>query len=395
MERLSNVFRSQTSVLENNPRRILVIRAGALGDTLLLLPLIKAIRQAFPRAYLEVMGYLDRLQLVVGEPYAHQISSIDRSGLEAFFLKDVKLPIELVRFFGSFDLILSYKQDPEGLWTENLRKTGAKSVYTFNPFPPQEACVHMVTYLVGTLATLGLKIEEEHSPTEIDEPVQIDEQVPDIYYPRVYPPSWAREKALDFWKESGLPLQEEYSVLMRYADNHPYPGREEVSLIRENRPVLAIHAGSGSLKKVWPPEKFAQVCRKASEQWQARILLISGPADREIVQKVLGLSADIQPLLVENKPLWILSAILERCQAYLGNDSGVTHLAAAVGIPVVALFGPTNPQIWRPLGKKVKVLQANRGAIDSSLLSSLSQNGYKGLEALEVETVLKALCSVL
>jgi heptosyltransferase-2 len=345
-------------------RRILVIRAGALGDTLLMLPLIRALRQTFPEAYLEVMGYVERLQLVLGESYAHHISSIERRGLEAFFVKDAPLPPDLVRFFGSFDLILSYKQDPEGPWTENLGKTGATLVYNFNPFPSQENPIHMVKYLLNTLKRLDLNLETAHLPGNAED--FTDEQISDLYYPRIQPPSWAQEEAHLFWKENRLPMEGEY-------------------------PVLAVHPGSGSLKKVWPPEKFARVCLEASKYYQARILLISGPADKENVQKVLELSEGIHPILVENKPLWLLAAILEHCRIYLGNDSGVTHLAAAVGIPVIALFGPSNPKIWRPLGKKVKILQAEIKM--TSLHSTLpaAENLSGGLESLPVTAVMEAL----
>jgi ADP-heptose:LPS heptosyltransferase len=348
--------------------RILIIRAGALGDTLLMLPLIRALRQAFPEAYLEVMGYPERLQLVLGESYAHHISSIERKGLEAFFVKDALLPPDLVRFFGSFDLILSYKQDPEGLWTENLRKTGATLVYNFNPFPSEENPIHMISYLLNTLKILGLNIPVTRLPGIAEDFTQ--EQIPDLYYPRIQPPPWAREKAHIFWKENQLPMEGKYRV-------------------------LAVHPGSGSPKKVWPPERFAQVCLEASRQYQTRILLISGPADKENVQKVFKLSEDIHPVLVENKPLWLLAAILERCHIYLGNDSGVTHLAAAVGVPVLALFGPSNPKIWRPLGEKVKVLQAGMEVSQVNATTPVTPYLPKGLESLQVASVMKVLGSMI
>jgi ADP-heptose:LPS heptosyltransferase len=313
-------------------RRILIIRAGALGDTILMLPLIRTLRQAFPQAYLEVMGYVERLQFALGEPYAHHVSPIDRTGLETLFVKDAVLPLDLVKFFGGFDLILSYKQDSEGTWTENLYKTGARVVYNFKPLPPERTSDHVITYLLKTLKVLDIKAAEG--------------------VPQIYPPSWAREQALAFWKEN------------------PFP-------INENRPVVAIHPGSGSSKKVWPPERFAEICRKAFEKYHAVILLISGPADVQGVQKVLSLCSEINCILVENKPLPLLAAILEHCRVFLGNDSGVTHLAAAVNVPVVALFGPTDPQIWRPLGEKVKTIRA------------------EGLDALSVESVMKVLESLL
>jgi heptosyltransferase III len=89
--------------------------------------------------------------------------------------------------------------------------------------------------------------------------------------------------------------------------------------------------------------------------------LIEGPADSgAIAQLLAGLEGE-RPPVASSLGVPLLAALLSLSGCYLGNDSGVTHLAAAAGAPVVALFGPTDPAVWGPRGRKVTVLRAGDG----------------------------------
>jgi hypothetical protein len=108
---------------------------------------------------------------------------------------------------------------------------------------------------------------------------------------------------------------------------------------REN--FAAIHPFSGSPKKNWPLEKFQALARKLQRAMPVR--WCAGPEDPPL--KGCVQIADLYELAC-----WLASAHL-----YIGNDSGITHLAAAVGTPVLALFGPTDPAVWAPRGPNVRV----------------------------------------
>jgi len=125
--------------------------------------------------------------------------------------------------------------------------------------------------------------------------------------------------------------------------------------LKEGEQVLAIHPGSGSRAKNWDPKNFARVADWASDR--ARVLLICGPADDE-VEEVRRAMKKAKPLVADNLPLIQLAALLRSATACLGNDSGITHLAASLGIPTVAIFGPTDPTIWGPRGPNVKIIYA-------------------------------------
>lgn len=114
----------------------------------------------------------------------------------------------------------------------------------------------------------------------------------------------------------------------------------------------AIHPGSGSVKKNWPFERFLAVARGMREKGRS-IIWIAGPAEQ-------GLVFPTSDYLFVNQPLLALGALLCRCGLYIGNDNGVTHLAAALGCRTIALFGPSDPAVWAPRGTNVKVLYKSK-----------------------------------
>jgi heptosyltransferase III len=132
---------------------------------------------------------------------------------------------------------------------------------------------------------------------------------------------------------------------------------------------VAIHAGSGSPRKTWPLERWHTVAAALRRP----ILWITGEAD------AAG-APPVGPHLCQahHWPLAVLAAALARCDQYLGHDTGVSHLAAAVGAPGLALFGPTDPTIWAPPSPRWQVLCAPGG----------------DLNALTVDAVLAALPSL-
>jgi len=118
-----------------------------------------------------------------------------------------------------------------------------------------------------------------------------------------------------------------------------------------------LHPGSGSAKKNWPVEKFAALARWLVDELALPLVVVRGEADERVVG---NLSAALVPrpvTLATGLKLVELAGVLERCAVFAGNDSGITHLAAAVGAPTVALFGPASVPIWEPRGDRVRVVQ--------------------------------------
>jgi heptosyltransferase-2 len=292
--------------------RILVVRGGAIGDFLMTLPAVGALRERWPEAHLEILGYPHITELARGRYYANATRSIDAKPLAGFFIPNAVLDPSLMEYFGSFNLVISYLFDPDSIFASNVRRCGVRQVVEASPRPTE---LHAAVHYCKPLASLAIYVE---SPR-----------------PRVFPNESDRATASRF-------LQ--------------HIGRE---------PIVAIHPGSGSEKKNWPTEKFAALCRWLVDELAAQLLIVQGEADEQVAGKLAKLISPRQILIARGLKLVELAAVLERCALFLGNDSGITHLAAAVGTPTVALFGSASMSIWEPRGERVRVVRF--GEHDSTL----------------------------
>ena len=130
---------------------------------------------------------------------------------------------------------------------------------------------------------------------------------------------------------------------------------------------LAVHPGAGSPAKAWPAGRFAALVRRhaVGHGW----LLVAGPADADAARPLLSLPGAV---VARELPLRVLAAAVSRAGLFVGNDSGVSHLAAAAGAPTLALFGPTDPVQWSPVGPRVETLSSPDGVMGGLTLSRVS-----------------------
>jgi ADP-heptose:LPS heptosyltransferase len=120
------------------------------------------------------------------------------------------------------------------------------------------------------------------------------------------------------------------------------------------RDFLALHPGSGSPSKNWPFERCLEAAAQLAEgePW----LFVAGPAEA-------ALAGPPGAVVARDWPLRTLGAALARAGLFVGNDAGVSHLAAATGAPTLALFGPTDPALWAPVGPRAATLRAPGGSL--------------------------------
>jgi len=306
--------------LEIQMNRILVIRGGAIGDFVLTLPAIKLLRDRFPSARIEILGNKYIIVLAEKRFYADAIRSIEEGPLARFFAKGAVLPAELIAYFSSFDLILSYLFDSDEIFRENLTRCPIREV------------------IAGPSKLSG----HEHAAIQLARPL---EQV-------------------------GLHLQDSVAKI--------YPSREDREFARSflgntSARLIALHPGSGSETKNWPIENW----RELGEHLFAtdrRVLVIAGEADEERARLLETAWKDKPVRFAQHLPLPHLAALLEH-SLFVGHDSGVSHIAAAVGARSILLFGPTNPDVWAPANSNVTVLRAPEG----------------DLRLLDVESVIEAI----
>jgi heptosyltransferase-3 len=132
-------------------------------------------------------------------------------------------------------------------------------------------------------------------------------------------------------------------------------GAEERLLDALPTPFLSLHPGSGSPAKNW--SRFAELVERLAPE---RFLVVEGPADEEPARALRGMKGAV---CASGLGLPALAAVLRHAGAHVGNDSGVSHLAAACGTPTVAVFGPTDPHLWAPIGPRVRVVSVSSGVL--------------------------------
>ena len=296
--------------------RILVIRGGAIGDFILTLPALKALRDVYPQAHIEILGYKHIAVLAENRFYAQAIRSIEYAALSSFFARNSELPAELVNYFATFDLIISYLYDPDGIFQSNLRRCGVENLLC-GPAKIVENAGHAARQLARPMEELGIRV--------VDLAEKIFSSIED------------RQFAQEFLR----PL---------------------------SRPIIAIHPGSGSEAKNWPLQNWVVLFSRAGglpiierelgrQARRPSLIVISGEADKAQTAQLESEWKHRPVCFAKNLPLPQLAAVLEH-SIFVGHDSGISHLAAAAGANCVLLFGPTDPNVWAPRNKNVQVLRA-------------------------------------
>lgn len=140
---------------------------------------------------------------------------------------------------------------------------------------------------------------------------------------------------------------------------------------------LAFHIGSGSERKNWPLPCWSELIRSVADHFDD-FLLVSGEADTDRLAAFKARNQIPGLRVLHNENLRELASELAVSRVFIGHDSGVTHLAAAIGVPTIALFGWTDPKIWGPLGSQVRIV----ASVDRKMESILVQDVERELSIL-------------
>lgn len=140
---------------------------------------------------------------------------------------------------------------------------------------------------------------------------------------------------------------------------HPEDVSEAQRFIYPGGRKVLIHPGSRSEHRIWPPERFASVADRIQEELDAQVFVTAGPREQRHLQEIRRIAHSHLVIADAPKTVGGLAALLAQFDLFLCHDSGPMHIAAAVGTPVIALFGSQNSTIWRPLGEKHTILQTS------------------------------------
>ena len=278
---------------------ILLWRLGALGDSLLLLPALAACRAAFPKDEIVVVGAREAFAPALWSGLADRLLDGSAAALAPLVAgqaaRQGALPPDIV-------LAIAWTARPEALGV-GLQRSGARRVITAPILPAIRLPV--AEHYLTTLAAAGVQ------------PVPF----------RLDPPPHAHAEADAVWRTAaGGAIG----------------------------PVAVLHPGAGSVLKRWPLERYLSLAALLRRDGIA-VAWTSGPADQD-VRAALDAAGEGARLL---PPLAVaaFSAVLSRAAVVVSGDCGVAHLAALLGVPGVALFGPTDPMLWGPPGVQTSVLR--------------------------------------
>lgn len=279
--------------------RVLVIRGGAIGDFILTLPAIRLLREGIPRAHLEVLGYKPIVDLAVTAGLADATRHLEHVTMARLFVPGAVLDETLLDWLRSFNLVVSYLYDPDGIVRGNMERIGVRT-FLECPHRVEPGKGHATAQLAAPLERLAMFLEDPA--------------------PRIV--------SAEAVKGAG------------------------------DAPIIALHPGSGSLKKNWPVEHWIEAGRKlAASGGPWRLALVTGEAEQErgITAQVIAGWSGLDFLHWDMLPLGELAARLATAAAFIGHDSGISHLAAACGVSCLLFFGPTDPDTWAPRNPGMQV----------------------------------------
>ena len=277
--------------------RILVLVTGGIGDILVTVPVIACIQKKYPHSEITLAAPERMRQILKHLCYCY----VDVNGrmFTALHSSDTTCSTALEEFFSEFDLVVSFlgKESPV---TSALRRM-TKMIVAVDSKPPVGYRTHVSQFLWNQVS--------EHIA------------IPTIQTPNITVDTECHDQAQKWALANGLV---------------------------DTRSWTAIHPGSGSRLKNWGAENFAKLVGWLADRYpRAHVILVEGEADAKEVKRVHEL-INIPTTVAKHLPLGQLAAVLSRCMIFFGNDSGITHLSAAIGVPTVAIFKTTNEKTWRP-----------------------------------------------
>ena len=289
-------------------RTIVILHPGALGDILLAVPAIRRLRSRYPHHRLVLCAHERAAALLGATSLVDDWIAFQGAGCAALFIGSRPEDPVLLDCLSRCDLAVAWIRDEAGMLAAGLRTCGAADAVVQSPFAQTLNAVHQSDRYAELLG----------------------------------------EKTVDVPNVTSLVMPDD---LCQEAQAHL-----QTCGVSFNRPFALVHPGSGSRHKCVNPDIWGSVTRGLNEQG-VQSLLLEGPADREVIQDLLD-HLSHRPILLRDLSLSLLAGVLSLTDLYVGHDSGVTHLAALLGVPTVALFGPTDPARWAPRGTAVTVLQA-------------------------------------
>jgi ADP-heptose:LPS heptosyltransferase len=305
---------------------ILVVKTAGIGDLLLSVPALRALRAAYPSARIDVLVTPPAAGLLARAPFVDRVLVVDKAPFDR--------PLAVLR--------APWRLSPLLLLWRRLRAGRYDAVLLMHhlTLPFGRLKYRLLLAAAGPAVCVGL--DNGHGSF-------LDVRVPDGGFGARH----EAEYCMDVVAAVGAPVPERL-LGPSLVDLGWAPCRRDPShpAAQAREPLVAMHLGSGSYSHArrWPPDRYVALARRLREEWNASVALLAGPDDGDLAarcQEAMGRPPWVS--LIPVGGLQGLAQFLAGCDLFIGNDSLPMHLAVAAGIPVVAIFGPSNHRAWRPL----------------------------------------------
>jgi lipopolysaccharide heptosyltransferase II len=290
----------------SDTRRILLSRMKFIGDVVLTTPVIRAVRETYPDAFIAYLGDGQAVSLLERNPNLNEVIPYDFSRPDIY--EQPRMMLELRK--RKFDVVVDFFSNPR---------------------------TAMLMFASNAPVRIGKDVKGRGG----------------LYTDRIQDDGGAKT-AIQFHYQYVKPLSVEathFRTEIVVGEDERKDARMFLTLrgIDPKKPVVGIHPGATWPAKMWPWERFADLARALASDLRCQVIVTQGPKDRFLIEQFsarAGSCATILPVL----PLRQLAAILSLAETYVANDNGTMHIAVAVGTPTIGIFGPGEEEIWFPYG---------------------------------------------
>lgn len=313
---------------------LLVIRQhNQMGDMLLAVPALRGLRRRFPHSHITLVTATINRDVVLNNPYIDRVITYSKENYGWSPL----------RLFG---------------FLRRLRSKDYDAVIVLNT-----VSFSITSMLLAVASGATIRIGSTSEPFGHD--------LSSKYYHIQLPlPDRKQLEKMHESEHNLYPLsligvkEEALTSVLIPSDAQKDDARHFISAACSEDDYMVVHPGAGKKRNIWPARRFAEVIRKVSEIRQMKVVVVGGPVDKAAVDAFLRCYRSPAAVL-SSPPVGMLGEIMKRAVVTLCNDTGIMHIAGAVGARCVAVFGPTDPFRWKPVGDNVVAVQSSDGRVES------------------------------
>lgn len=342
--------------MELNGKRIVVTFLMHLGDVILTTPFLEVLRKAAPDSHITYVMDQKLQDVMKYNPYIDDLVLVDKKGQHNSIAGLNQIAKE-IRAQGRPDILINLHPNERTsylAWKIGAKVTTGMSHFLFRPFMTQYTRLdrktrHAADMYINVLEQLGVTDTDNQGLTLVTSP------------------QW-QDKAKEFYASQGL---------------------------AEGEKLIGFNVGSAVPEKRWPKERFGRVADYFAQKGY-KTVFFGGPMDLAMVNDVVA-HMETKPIIGTGQfSIGELAAAMSRCSLIITNDSGPMHVAISQGVPIVALYGPSNPMFYGPYKAHAVVLESMENyEIGKSMKQIIKEGKYKGLGVISEQAVIEAAESLL